>query len=69
MLKHWAMILIYFVKNDEKLLRTFVLFAFSIFLSVFQVKAAYFDRVNLSTNGFYKWVPWVSHWFSKFDDK
>lgn len=24
--------------------------------SVFQVKSAYFDRVNLSANGFYKWA-------------
>lgn len=38
----------------------------SIFLSVLQVKAAYFDRVNLSANGFYKWV---SRGFAESIDK
>lgn len=41
----------------------------SIFVSVLQVKAAYFDRVNLSANGFYKWVQWVSRGFSESIDK
>lgn len=40
-----------------------------VFVSVYQVKAAYFDRVSLSANGFYKWVHQMNHWLTSYYNK